>query len=219
VVWVWSRRSEWAASPHDYTNVILVGVILHRAQSSRSLCQDGHRVWELETTESPDSGSWVSPDTAGSRSSARDIDEAFRKAEFRLRLLLFGDGALTPPLLRGELPRQRVTNEVKHLRAAFDELLELERTSRGEVADAAKALERELTERATAQAEAQRATQRAPLFTPAETGRVLGMSSSSVYRAIRQGTITAATPPGAPIRVASTEVLRLLEARDAPAGD
>jgi excisionase family DNA binding protein len=134
-------------------------------------------------------------------------------------LLLFGDGALTPPLLRGELPRQRVTNEVKHLRAAFDELLEVERTSRSEVADAAKALERELTERATAQAEAQRATQRAPLFTPAETARVLGMSSSAVYRAIRQGTITAATPPGAPIRVASTEVLRVLEARHAPTGE
>jgi len=130
-------------------------------------------------------------------------------------LLLFGDGALTPPLLRGELPRQRVTNEVKHLRAAFDELLEVERTSRSEVADAAKALERELTERAAAQAEAQRA----PLFTPAETARVLGMSSSAVYRAIRQGTITAATPPGAPIRVASTEVLRVLEARHAPTGE
>ena len=130
-------------------------------------------------------------------------------------MLLFGDGALTPPLLRGELPRQRVTNEVKHLRAAFDELLEVERTSRSEVADAAKALERELTERAVAQAEAQRA----PLFTPAETARALGMSSSAVYRAIRQGTITAATPPGAPIRVASTEVLRVLEARHAPTGE
>ena len=112
-----------------------------------------------------------------------------------------------------------MTNEVKHLRAAFDELLEVERTTRSEVADAAKALERELTERARAQAEAQRATQRAPLFTPAETARVLGMSSSAVYRAIRQGTITAATPPGAPIRVASIEVLRLLEARHAPTGD
>jgi excisionase family DNA binding protein len=134
-------------------------------------------------------------------------------------LLLFGDGALTPPLVRGELPRQRVTNEVKHLRAAFDELLEVERTSRSEVADAAKALERELTERAAAQAEAQRVTQRAPLFTPAETAKVLGMSSSAVYRAIRQGTITAATPPRAPIRVASTEVLRVLEARHARTGD
>ena len=134
-------------------------------------------------------------------------------------MLLFGDGALTPPLLRGELPRQRVKNEVRHLRAAFDELLEVERTSRSEVADAAKALERELTQRAAAQAEAQRETHRAALLTPAETARVLGMSSSSVYRAIRQGTITVATPPGAPIRVASTEVLRLLEASHVPTGD
>ena len=213
------RRRIEAANPLYSTGVVLVGVILHRAESSRSLCRGGYRVWELETTESPDSGGRVSSDTAGSKSSARDIDEAFRKAEFRLRLLLFGDGELTPPLLRGELPRQRVKNEVKHLRAAFDELLEVERTSRSEVADAAKALERELTQRAAAQAEAQRETHRAALLTPAETARVLGMSSSTVYRAIRQGTITVATPPGAPIRVASTEVLRLLEARHAPTGD
>jgi excisionase family DNA binding protein len=171
------------------------------------------RVWELETTESPDGRGWVSPGTAASAGSARAADEAFRKAELRLRLLLLGDGALNPPLLRGELPRQRVTNEIKRLRAAFDELLEVERTSRGEVADAARALERELTEKATSHAEAQRARDRAPLLTPAEAAAVLGMSASSVYRAIRTGAITAATPPGEPIRVASTEVLRLLEAR------
>jgi len=130
-------------------------------------------------------------------------------------LLLFGDGALTPPLVKGELQRERVTSEMKHLRAAFDRLVERERASRSEVADAARALESELTERATRHAEAQREAEPSPLVTPAEAAKVLGMSSSTVYRAIRNGTIEAATPVGAPIRVSSAEVLRLLAERRA----
>jgi len=128
-------------------------------------------------------------------------------------LLLFGDGALAPPLIKGEAPRQRVTSEIKHLRAAFDRLRELERASRNEVADAARALESELAEQVARHAEAQREAARAPLVTPAEAARVLGMSSSAVYRAIRNGTIEAASPVGAPIRVSSAEVLRLLAER------
>ena len=130
-------------------------------------------------------------------------------------MLLFGDGALTPPLVKGELQRQRVTSEMKHLRAAFDRLVERERASRGEVADAARALESELTERAARHAEARRESERSPLVTPVEAARVLGMSSSALYRAIRNGTIEAATPVGAPIRVSSAEVLRLLAERRA----
>ena len=128
-------------------------------------------------------------------------------------MLLFGDGALTPPLVKGELQRQRVTSELKHLRAAFDRLVERERASRGEIADAARALETELAERAARQAKAQREAERSPLVTPAEAAKLLGISSSSVYRAIRNGTIEAATPVGAPIRVSSAEVLRLLAER------
>ena len=144
--------------------------------------------------------------------SAQDVVEDFRKADLRLRLLLFGDGAVTPPLVKGEVPRQRVTSEIKHLRAAFDRLAERERASRSEVADAARALESELTQRATLQAAAARA-ERAPLVTPVEAAKVLGMSSSSVYRAIRNGTLEAATPVGVPVRVSSAEVLRLLAER------
>ena len=144
--------------------------------------------------------------------SAQDVVEDFRKADLRLRLLLFGDGAVTPPLVKGEVPRQRVTSEIKHLRAAFDRLVERERASRSEVADAARALESELTQRATLQAAAARA-ERAPLVTPVEAAKVLGMSSSSVYRAIRNGTLEAATPVGVPVRVSSAEVLRLLAER------
>jgi len=144
--------------------------------------------------------------------SAQDVVEDFRKADLRLRLLLFGDGAVTPPLVKGEVPRQRVTSEIKHLRAAFDRLVERERASRSEVADAARALESELTQRATLQAAAARA-EGAPLVTPVEAAKVLGMSSSSVYRAIRNGTLEAATPVGVPVRVSSAEVLRLLAER------
>jgi excisionase family DNA binding protein len=149
---------------------------------------------------------------ADSAVSAQDVVEDFRKADLRLRLLLFGDGAVTPPLVKGEVPRQRVTSEIKHLRAAFDRLVERERASRSEVADAARALESELTQRATLQAAAARA-ERAPLVTPVEAAKVLGMSSSSVYRAIRNGTLEAATPVGVPVRVSSAEVLRLLAER------
>jgi len=150
---------------------------------------------------------------ADSAVSARDVVEDFRKADLRLRLLLFGDGAVTPPLVKGEVPRQRVTSEIKHLRAAFDRLVERERASRSEVADAARALESELTQRAAVQAAAERKAERPPLVTPAEAAKVLGMSSSSVYRAIRNGTLEAATPVGVPVRVSSAEVLRLLAER------
>jgi excisionase family DNA binding protein len=106
-----------------------------------------------------------------------------------------------------------VTSEIKHLRAAFDQLLEAERTSRSETADAAKALERELSERASDRAAAQKATEWSPLVTPAEAAKLLGVSVSSVYGAIRRGELQAATPRGTPIRVASTEVLRMLATR------
>ena len=128
---------------------------------------------------------------ADSAVSAQDVVEDFRKADLRLRLLLFGDGAVTPPLVKGEVPRQRVTSEIKHLRAAFDRLVERERASRSEVADAARALESELTQRAAVQAAAERKAERPPLVTPAE----------------------AATPVGVPVRVSSAEVLRLLAER------
>ena len=150
---------------------------------------------------------------ADSAVSAQDVVEDFRKADLRLRLLLFGDGAVTPPLVKGEVPRQRVTSEIKHLRAAFDRLVERERASRSEVADAARALESELTQRAAVQAAAERKAERPPLVTPAEAAKVLGMSSSSVYRPIRNGTLEAATPVGVPVRVSSAEVLRLLAER------
>ena len=49
VVPVWSGRRTEAANPHDHTNVVLVRIILHRAESSRSLRGQVRRVWELES--------------------------------------------------------------------------------------------------------------------------------------------------------------------------
>jgi predicted DNA-binding transcriptional regulator AlpA len=154
----------------------------------------------------------VATGTEGGSGAARDIAEAYRKSELRLRLLLLGD-ADTPPLVKGDMPRQRVTSEIKHLRAAFDQLLEAERRSRAEIAEAAKALNSELAERASSRAEAQRASEASPLMRPAEAAKLLGMSTASLYRAINRGEIRRATPEGTPIKVASTEILRLLAAR------
>ena len=49
VVPVWSRGRTGAANPHEHTNVVLVRIVLHRAESSRSLRGNVRRVWELES--------------------------------------------------------------------------------------------------------------------------------------------------------------------------
>ena len=140
-----------------------------------------------------------------------DIAEAYRKAELRLRLLLFGDGADTPPLIKGDTPRQRVTIELKHLRNAFDALLDRERVSRAEIAEAASALENEVLMIAALRAEEHLAAEASRLLTPAEAAEMLGVSPSSVYRAVRSGQIQAlrsADSRGA-IRIPRGEVRRL----------
>ncbi len=68
-----------------------------------------------------------------SMSGSAEIVETYRRAELRLRLLLLGDGSDVPPLVKGETPRQRVSSEIKHLRAAFDALLQTELESHTEL--------------------------------------------------------------------------------------
>jgi excisionase family DNA binding protein len=140
-----------------------------------------------------------------------DIVEEYRKTELRLRLLLFGDGADIPPIVKGEIPRQRVLNEIKHLRTAFDALLEKEHVSRDEVVEAARALESELSKVASLRAEVQAASGPPRLVTPAEAAEVLGLSTSSVYRAVRKGSLRPATPAGEPMRLSHADVLRYRE--------
>jgi len=140
-----------------------------------------------------------------------DLAEGYRKAELRLRLLLFGDGADLPPLVKGEIPRQRVLNEIRHLRTAFQELLEREHVSRDEIAAAARALERDLSTIASLRAEVRAASVPPALLTVAEAAEILGTSTSSVYRALKRGSLEAATQAGQPTRISQAEVLRYRE--------
>ena len=146
--------------------------------------------------------------------SAADVAEAYRKADLRLRLLLLGDGADIPPLVRGEASRQRVTNEIRHLREAFEALLESESEARTEIAETASTLEQELRKIASVRAGTDREHATPRLLTPAEAADLLGISPSSIYRAIRRGDIDAVRPTGTkhgPIRISATELHRLLE--------
>jgi hypothetical protein len=53
----------------------------------------------------------------------RESIDAYRAAEQRLRLLLMGDGLYEVGIVRGESARARVNAELRHLRAAFDEVV------------------------------------------------------------------------------------------------
>ena len=56
--------------------------------------------------------------------------DSYRKAEQRLRDLLFGDGVYTAGLVKGDEQRQRVTAALHRMREAFDEMVQAsERTS------------------------------------------------------------------------------------------
>ena len=52
------------------------------------------------------------------------IEETYRKTDLRLRLLLLGDGIDSPGVVRGEEQRRQVAAEIRHLRDAFDALIE-----------------------------------------------------------------------------------------------
>jgi excisionase family DNA binding protein len=208
------QGSECAANPHGDTNLVFVRIILHRAESSRSLRGTACRVWELEqkVRRVAEIGFRRGEDDA--MRSAADFAEAYRKADLRLRLLLFGDGTDIPPLVRGEASRQRVTNEIRHLRDAFEAMLETENEARTEIAEAASTLEEELRKIASLRAGTERDDATPTFVTPAEAAELLRMSPSSIYRAIRRGDIDAVRPTGAkrgPIRIPETEVHRLLE--------
>jgi hypothetical protein len=78
----------------------------------------------------------------------RESIDAYRAAEQRLRLLLMGDGLYETGTVRGESARARVNAELRHLRAAFDEVVA--ESEAGE--ERIFGLEEELKSRATAAA-------------------------------------------------------------------
>jgi len=76
---------------------------------------------------------------------AGELVEMYRKADYRLRLLLLGDGTNTAGLVRGDERRQQVGRELRHMRDAFDAVLLASDEGRAENAEARVAdLEEEL---------------------------------------------------------------------------
>ena len=64
-----------------------------------------------------------------------DERDKFRKAERRVRHLLFGDGVQQPGRLKGEEPREEVTHALRRMRDAFDAVVARSEESRTEKAD------------------------------------------------------------------------------------
>ena len=53
-----------------------------------------------------------------------EVREAYRKADLRLRVVLFGDSGYVPGRLKGEEPRGQANVELRRMRKAFDEAAE-----------------------------------------------------------------------------------------------
>jgi excisionase family DNA binding protein len=104
--------------------------------------------------------------------------ETYRRAELRLRMLLFGDES-SPGILRGgEDARDRVRTELRRMRQAMGDL-----ASAQEEVGLAEELHRAASARAGGPDPA--------LLRPAEAADALGVSVSSIYRAVRVGDLRA----------------------------
>ncbi|MBA3332970.1 MAG: helix-turn-helix domain-containing protein, partial [Actinobacteria bacterium] len=144
--------------------------------------------------------------------------EAYRRADQRLRLLLFGDGTETPGRVRGEESRQQVSAELRRMRNAFQAVAfdsDEGRTDHGE--PRAAGLEEELQRIASLRSRTQRMQRDAipELVTPAEAAQALRLSVGTIYREVRHGEIRAVRlndkKRGA-LRIPMSELERLLEA-------
>jgi excisionase family DNA binding protein len=138
-----------------------------------------------------------------------DPHESYRRAELRLRTLLFGDAETTPGVVRGgEEARLRVQAELRRMRHALEEL------ASAHEAEAAKPTTADLVEQLRRAASASSEGPDAVLLTPAEAARALGVSLSSVYRAVRVGDVRAVRLAGRSrggTRIPASEVHRLVE--------
>jgi excisionase family DNA binding protein len=134
--------------------------------------------------------------------------ESYRRAERRLRQLLFGDEGDVPSVLRGgEDARLRVLADLRHMRHAVEDLESaLAAATAGE--PASDDLVEELRHAASAWAEGHNPDD---LLRPAEAALALGVSVSSVYRAVRVGALRAVrpTPKRGGMRIPTGEVRRL----------
>jgi excisionase family DNA binding protein len=143
-----------------------------------------------------------------------DLVEAYRRADQRLRLMLLGDGVSEPGMVKGEESRARVTAALRHIRDLFARAVG-EDSERVVAAEARMArLEEELLRVASlAAARADEAPGDADRFlTPAEAAEELGVSVSSVYRAVRNDRIRAlraANRRNGELRIPASELLRV----------
>jgi excisionase family DNA binding protein len=147
---------------------------------------------------------------------AKDAIETHRRVLLQLRLLLLGDGSETPGLVKGEDFRLRVSAELRHLRDAFDAALLEPDEGRAERAESRVAdLEEELLRIASGSRAQQTQTSAIPaLLTPAECARVLKVSVSSIYKAVRSGKIRAiklTDQKRGGLRIPASELEKLVE--------
>jgi excisionase family DNA binding protein len=131
--------------------------------------------------------------------------ESYRRAELRLRMLLFGDESSPGVLRGGEDARDRVRAELRRMRQAVGDLASAQEDAEA-TKPAAVDLAEELHRAASAKAEG-------PLLRPAEAARALGVSVSSIYRAVRTGDVRAVQLAGKKrggMRIPASEVDRLV---------
>jgi excisionase family DNA binding protein len=134
--------------------------------------------------------------------------ESYRRAELRLRMLLFGDESESPGVLRGgEEARLRVRADLRRMRQAVDELVSAD----AEVT-AAEPPEVDLAEELRRVASARAEGDDSALLRPAEAALALGVSVSTIYRAVRVGDMRAIRLAGkrGGIRIPASEVDRLV---------
>jgi excisionase family DNA binding protein len=134
-------------------------------------------------------------------------DESYRRADLRLRILLFGDESDSPGVIRGEEARLRARAELRRMRQAVDELVSAE----AEVT-AAKPLAVDLAEELRRVASARAEGDDSALLRPAEAALALGVSVSTIYRAVRVGDMRAVRLAGKQrggMRIPASEVDRL----------
>jgi excisionase family DNA binding protein len=134
--------------------------------------------------------------------------ESYRRAELRLRMLLFGDESDVPGVVRGgEDVRLRVRADLRRMRQAVDEL-----EAAREEAAVAKPVGDDLAEDLRRAASARAEGRDSDLLTPAEAAGALGISVSSIYRAVRVGELRAirpAPPKRGGMRIPTSEIRRL----------
>ena len=134
--------------------------------------------------------------------------ETYRRAELRLRMLLFGDEGSPGVLRGGEEARDRVRAELRRMRLAVGDLASAQEEL---VAKPAPVSLAEDLRRAAAAARAEGPDP--TLLKPAEAARALGVSVSSIYRAVRDGDVRAVRLPGKKrggLRIPADEVDRVV---------